>query len=142
MPPDIDEPKAKRHRGNVAHGLIRASEKGVNPISTPVIIDTGCSEKFRTHSVERAPTLTKTRCASSPPDYWCTTKGGHLTIEEVGLLQGFDLNRDLEWKGIVTKSQLGHMLGNAQSLSVVSVLLPHLWFLARLITKEEFNHMF
>ena len=62
-------------------------------------------------------------------------------MDELALLQGFDPNRDYVWRGIVKPTAMGVMIGNAQSLNVIVALLPHMWYLAKLISYEEFCFM-
>ena len=132
--------KAKRELFNVSSGIMKAVQAGVNPCIEPVIIDTGCSPSHRVSAFGGlAPTLTKTRCCSQR--YWCTTKGGFLSVDELALLQGFDPNRDYVWRDVVKPTAMGKMLGNAQSLNVIMALLPHMWYLAKLISYEEFVFM-
>ena len=84
-------------------------------------------------------TLTKTRCASR--SYWCTSKGGQLSIDELLNLQGFDKN-DVKWQDLQLKEHaIGKCIGNAQSLNVVMIVLQRLLFNANLITKAEYHRM-
>ena len=68
------------------------------------------------------PTMTRTRCASF--GYWCTTKGGRLTVNDFIRLQGFEPS-ELPRKGmVVSAAELAGALGNSMSLNVVMALLP------------------
>ena len=131
---------AKKDRlayGNVMAAYKKLNEKGINPFTEPVIIDMRCSKKFRTFRVSGSPCITYTRGSSQ--SYWCSTKGGCLTVSELGMLQGFGPT-DIDWKGAgLSPTQYGGMLGNAQSLCVVEALLPHVLYASKIIDAEDFQ---
>ena len=71
--------------------------------------------------------------------YWRSTKGGRLIVEELAMLQGFS-PAAINWKSAgVSDKQIGSCLGNAQSLNVVEVVLPHALFLANIIDQNDFK---
>ena len=122
---------------NVMAAYKALKEKGINAFTKPVIIDTGCSARFRTYRVSASPCITHTR--GSQLAYWCSTKGGRLTVSELGRLQGFGPN-DIDWKGAgLTAHQYGGMLGNAQSLCVVEALLPYVLYASKIIDTDDFQ---
>ena len=88
--------------------------------------------------VNAAPTLTKNRAANL--GYWVSTKGAPLDINEMMMLQGFDVD-DIVWQNVVSRTAFGGMIGNAQSLTVAKAVLPHLLFHGKLVTKEQFRRM-
>ena len=112
-------------------------QKGINPFSTPVVVDMDCSESFRQYKLDESLTLTRTRAAAMM--YWCSTKGGPLNGRDMAALQGFDED-DIDWRGAgVSASQFAACLGDAQSLNLVMALLPQMLYLSKLITAEEFD---
>ena len=122
-------------RGNVLACYSALQAKGINPFMTPVVIDVGCSPKFRHFRVDASPCITKQRGAAAA--YWCSTKGGRLTITELGRLQGFE-DHEVWWRDVgLSEQQFGGMLGNAQSLCVVDALLPHVLYAAKLIDADD-----
>ena len=85
------------------------------------------------------PTMTRTRCGSF--GYWCSTKGGRLTVNDFIRLQGFDTT-DLPRKILkVSAAELAGALGNSMSLNVVMKVLPRVLFAASLITRKEAKQM-
>jgi hypothetical protein len=108
----------------------------VNPFVTPVIVDMRASKRFSYFKINCMPSITKTR--GSGLGYWCSTKGGRLSVEEMSLMQGFCPKVDVPYKDAgLTVSQFGGMLGNAQSFNVVRAIMPRLLFHAKLITHEQ-----
>ena len=123
-------------RSNVLWAYNKCIKSEVNPFETPVVVDAGSSPRFRSFKIKSCMTITKSR-GSNPRGYWCSTKGGPLNVVELMKLQGFR-PRELQCEG-VSLNQVGACLGNAQSLNVVKVLLPHLLFLAKLIDRADFE---
>jgi hypothetical protein len=111
-----------------------------NPFITPMVIDVGSSVgKFDSVGVGLAPTLTKTRCASG--GYWCSTKGGLLTTDELASLQGWSdhFGTKIDWREAgLTSGQMGSLIGNAQSGNFLLLLYPRVLFLAQLLTMKEY----
>jgi len=55
--------------------------------------------------------------------------------------QGFS-ELDVPWQAAgLTPTQIGGMIGNAQSFNVVRALVPHVLFHARLITKDQYEQV-
>ena len=132
-------PEHEPARTTVKNAYEKVVIKGCNPFVTPVVVDIGASPGWQTHAIAKCPTLTRSRTQSF--GYWVSTKGGPLTIKEVGRLQGFD-DGDIDWEGAgVSVKQYAGCLGNAQSLNVVCEVLPHLLFMAQLVNKKEFMSM-
>ena len=103
----------------------------------PVVEDIGASEHFRSHRVQACPCITKSR--ASQLGYWCSTKGGRLTVEELALLQGF-MPTTIKWKSLgISDKKFAGCLGNAQSLNVVVALLPYALYMAKIIDKQDFD---
>ena len=115
----------------------------VNPYSVPVIIDTGASERFSSFKVRQCPTITRTR-GSQPEGYWCSTKGGPLSVDELAAFQGFMpiLHTEIPWqKAGLTKSAFGGCVGNAQAANFLLLLYPRVLFHAQLLSLAEYNNM-
>ena len=131
-------PITKNDGKNVMNAY-RKVQSEINPFMTPIVVDAKASESFTSHRVNESPTLTRTRCASF--GYWCSTKGSYLDIDEFITLQGFN-RTDVPWREAgLTKSAIAGALGNGQTLSVVSDLLPHLLFHSSQITYAQFESM-
>jgi len=112
----------------------------VNPFRVPIIVDCGSTTKFSSFRVNEAPTLTRTRC-SQTDGYWCSTKGGGLDATELAKLQGFE-PEEFPWKEVgLSNSAAGGLMGNAQTLPVVSDLLCHVLFHSSQIDFETFQIM-
>ena len=129
-------PQHKLHHDNVTRAYEKVVQLGKNPFGETVIIDMKSSETFSGLTVGVSPTLTRTRCSGL--GYWCSYKGGVLSIADMCALQGFDAD-ELDFAGCcVSDAAAGGLIGNAQSLNVVNAILPHMLFLSQLITKKEF----
>ena len=56
--------------------------------------------------------------------YWCTYKGGFLTMEEVGRLQGFPSDM-IPWASLgISPRQFGATMGNSMTLTVLLTPIP------------------
>ena len=109
----------------------------INPFEAPVIVDFKASAGFSTHRIGECPSLTKTRAGNF--GYWCTSKGGPLTAEEMIQVQGFKLT-DLPFREAgLSATAISSAIGNGQTLPLVMDLLPHIIFHANLVTVEDFR---
>eukprot|EP00973_Karenia_brevis_P025128 3465839-Karenia_brevis.AAC.1 len=70
------------HFRNVMNAI---KDAGVNPFRVPLVIDFKATESFSTYRIAESPTLTKTRASAF--GYWCTTKGGPLSANDMIKLQ-------------------------------------------------------
>ena len=114
-------------------------EKGINPFATPVLVDMGATPHYSYYRVGVCPCLTRTRCSTF--GYWCSTKGGPLSLEDMMRLQGF-APEDLPIQKIgVSASQMAGALGNACSLNVMKAILPRALYLASIIQKTEYDFL-
>jgi hypothetical protein len=114
----------------------------VNPFLRPVIIDANSStDKFKSSKVDMVPTITRSR-GCQKDGYWCSTKGGSLSVHELSSLQGyheiFGTKIDFEAMGI-SHCQFGGMLGNAQSGTILLLLYPRVLYHAGVITIQEYR---
>lgn len=122
-----------------AYAKLVTKDPVVNPFMVPVIIDTGSSEAFSTHRVKGCMCITRTRAAQG--GYWCSTKGGYLTPDELGMLQGFR-PEDVDWRSAgVSPHAWGGCVGNAMSLCVVLCLLPGVLYQSKIINKESLDQL-
>ena len=88
-----------------------------------LIVDIGCSIKFRHFSLDRFPTITAGRGAGL--GWWIVDLGRQCVVEDLLRLQGIPENRyDYSAAG-VTPHRLGFMRGNAMSCNVLERLLPN-----------------
>ena len=140
--PDKGEatPATQRGRSNTLAAYRQCAAQGVNPFIVPVVVDMCASERSRNHRVLSCPCITKSRAATL--GFWCSTKGGRLSADELAMLQGFS-PATIDWKsaGIADK-KFASCLGNAQSLNVVEAVLPHAVFLAKIIGQDEFTALY
>ena len=133
--------KSDLHKTNGKSALEGAARMGINPFTTPVVIDVGVTPGYMGQYNWRSSlsmTLTETR--SSSFGYWCSTKGDYLNIEEMAALQGYDDLIDCQ-AADVSNAQYAGCLGAAQSLKLVEHVLPHALYMARLIDLGTFNKM-
>ena len=130
-------PESEPGRGNVLSAYKSCKEKGTNPFMVPVVVDMDASPRFRSFRVGSCPCITKTRAGSFA--YWCSTKGGRLSLSELMMLQGFQPAAVAWEEAGLTASQMAQCLGNAQSWNVVVAVLPRLLYLAKLIDSKDFG---
>ena len=96
-------------------------KKGVDPRVTPVMVDIDCSERFATHGVNIARTLTKTRGQNGGP--WVSSRGRRVTLHEMMRLQGF-AKKDIPQAELnLSDHQIGGMVGNAVSVHTMGAIL-------------------
>ena len=122
-------------RANVLAAYTKLHSQGTNPFKVPVVVDMGASPDFSSFQVNMCPTLTRTR--TSGYGYWCSTKGGVLDETDIVKLQGFDASI-INCKTLgISKSALGGLIGNAQSLPVVKAVAAHAMYHSKIITLAE-----
>ena len=109
----------------------------VNPFAVPCVIDFKASPDFSTGRINSSPAITKTR--GSTQGYWCSTKGGPLSVSDMMKLQGFSHDVFPGRAAGLSESGAGGCLGNAQTLLLVRDLLPHLLWCSNQITRAEFD---
>ena len=134
-------PHPPKNTGTQYRNVIKAykAAKGVNPFVTPIVVDYKASERFSSSRVNEMPCLTKTRCGAR--GYWCSTKGGPVTIDEMALCQGFR-NTQFPWREAgLSEHAAGSLLGNGQTLSLVRDLLPRVLLRASVISYDQFVEM-
>jgi DNA (cytosine-5)-methyltransferase 1 len=124
---------------NVLNAYAKVVADGANPFLNHVIVDVGSSEEYSYHLVEKCPTLTRARAGSF--GYWDSKKGGTLDLQEMCLLQGFNLS-DIDYKGAgVTEKQVAAAVGNMMSVNVLMSLFPLALYRAKLITRDMLRAM-
>ncbi len=134
--PHPDDELGKR---NVLNAYAKVVATGENPFLKHVIVDIGSSEAYSYHSVEKCPTLTRARAGSF--GYWDSKKGGTLDLEEMCLLQGFQLS-DLDYKGAgVDEKHVAAGVGNMMSVNVLMSLFPLALYRAKLITYDRLREL-
>ena len=130
--------KAKR----VTDAIREVQQHGTNAFIEPVIVDVAASDKFATFRVAEVPSITKSR-GSAKQSYWCSTKGGHLTVTELAMLQGFPRDFIEGMKADLNKSDniIGGCVGNAQTVPLLADLISHVLYMSKAITKDQFIMM-
>ena len=135
LPPKSDTLR----RSNVVHHYSKLADKGVPLFHEMVIVDADSSFGFSYSSVGTCMTLTNKRCASQ--GYWCSMRGGTLSLQQMAALQGIEHDWiDTEVAGI-SDYQFGAMIGNTMSVNVLSRLIPQALYAAGLATKEDVASM-
>ena len=131
MPADT----ADRVREIMVKHLDKYVKAGINVFKEAIIIETGASANRACSSVGIAMTLTRTE--SSRRGYWCTYKGGYLTVDELALLQGFPRGM-VPWSAMgMSGQQWGGMIGDAMTLTVVMALLPELLYSVKKVNLKQ-----
>ena len=132
LPPDSDQ----RARDHVLHAYEKFAGDGVNMFETPVVVDTEGSRKFKAFALDSSPCLTRGHNAAR--SYWCSTKGGPLTVHEMASLQGItrDMLDPVADLGI-TERQYGAMIGDTMSVNVVCYIISGMLYAGGFSTKRE-----
>lgn len=119
---------------------VATGQGAINPFSTHVIVDMHASDRFSAHQINCCPSITHSRGGSF--GYWDTKKGGKLTLEEMAQLQGFSKEDVRNWRRCnVTDGQLGRMVGNAQTCTLLADLVPHVLYHGSMINLGQFKQM-
>ena len=130
----------------VAAGDPRTGTPPTNPFLVALVIDKGCSEKFSHFTRDVCPTLCSSRCKGG--GYWCSTKGGPLTAQDMARLSGFNLsdlglrNKSQSDGTVASKIPVGELkaaVGNCMSVNTLMEILPKVLFLAKIITHDEYT---
>ena len=131
--------KQKQHWcDNAKKAYAKFMKTGVNPFTKACVVDIKSSPRYSSHRVGLAPTLTRTRCSGM--GYWCSTKGGVMTCEEMAMLQG--IPETFDWAGAgISPHQYGSMIGNTMAVNALVCLLPEFVNAAQLVALATRNTM-
>ena len=113
-------PKTLLARRNVLHAFKKMKTKGQDPLTTQVVVDTGCSADFATYRANAFPCITASRGGGLA--YWLSPVGRKVTANELLRAQGYK-PEELHVSGI-SAGQLGKLAGNGISLCCLERLLP------------------
>ena len=121
---------------NVAAAYKEFAAIGGNPFEETIIVDVGCSEKFRIWKKDVCPTITRT--SGGAHRFWDSVKGGLLSNRDMAKLMGFN---SMHWpfEAHMTDRQFGLAIGNGCSVSTLNKLIPEVLYSAgsiSLATKE------
>ena len=120
---------------NVASHLEQCIEEGINPFHVPVIVASGESAGRCHRAVNVMMTTTRTEAARE--GYWCSMKGGFLSVDDISRLQGFPSGLIPFRRLGITETKMAGMLGNAMSLNVMMHLLPYVLVASGLIDEKK-----
>ena len=124
-------PATKRQKSCMKAACAQVHKSGTDPLKVPVAIDVDCTNKFRVYGVNIAKTLTRSRGGSGGP--WLSTRGRRTTSNELMRIMGFKSN-EIPWKAAgLSKTKLGHMLGNAVPVPVLGCILQEAMYSAGLV---------
>ena len=112
-----------REQAHIQKASAKLVEKGIDPQTTACCIDVAASASRLHFTAGYSPCITHAR---GPNGFYITSKKRMMHIKEIMMLQGFTPAQwDLDEAG-VSKSVLGHALGNAMSLPVLKACLENL----------------
>ena len=112
-------------------------QHGIKPFERAAAIDTGASLTRSISTLDVCMTITKTEAARR--GFWCTYKGGFMSIADICRLQGYP-DWMVPWQAWhISEHQAGMMLGNAMTLPVVMAVLPQLLYSADKINALQFD---
>ena len=104
-----------------------------------VQMDVGSSEHRAGVNIDVCGTLTHTGCKRN--DYWVSTKGGVMSVEELERLQGIPQHFfDYKEAGI-SQAQYRGMIGNAMSWPVVAAVIASTLRAAGIASDLEYDMM-
>ena len=101
---------------NLAHALVKIEDD--HPFSKQYVVDVGAGRGNRLYK-DHFPTLTASRCQRL--DYWSPNMRRRFRLKELARGQGASAN-GLNMES-VSKTAMGHIIGNAMSIGVVRALL-------------------
>lgn len=104
---------------NIDFAVAKAKASGLDPHSVDIVVDIGCSASRANMMYDLCPAITRSRAASC--DFWLTSAGRRLTVDELLRLQGFSA-QDINLDGL-SERQVGELVGNAMSVPVLSAVL-------------------
>ena len=104
---------------NIAKSLEALKRAKHDIVSEDFIIDVGGSEPHA--SLDISPCITRTRAGAR--GYYSTLRNRMLTIDDMMILQGYDPEEFRGWSQVVSPRQMGMMLGNAMTRSVMERLV-------------------
>ena len=108
-------------RKNIKSMESELRKQGINANRTDIILDTGGSKPHWTY--DACPTITATR--GSQRAFWSTKRGRFLSVEELARLQGVPDDLFDGWREVLSESQMGHIVGNAMCVALLSRLVRH-----------------
>ena len=121
---------------NVTNHFQQCVQEGINPFCVPVIVASGESGSRCHHAVNVMMTITRTEAARE--GYWCSMKGGFLSVDDIFRLQGFPPDL-IPFRALgITEQKMAGMLGNAMSLNVMMRLLPYVLVASGFIDEKKF----
>eukprot|EP00974_Lingulodinium_polyedra_P123308 11186279-Lingulodinium_polyedra.AAC.1 len=123
-------PTAPVARKKVQTILAELKAEGLRPESLPVVID--CSANNPRWVINRTPCLTATRAATG--GFYVTCVKRMCTTDELFRLQGFDPSQIITTG--LSQSQLGRLIGNAFTKTVVERLLYDFLPRANIVPKD------
>lgn len=100
---------------NLAQALLQIEDD--QPFSRQYVVDLGAGRGNRLCR-DHFPTLTATRCKRL--DYWSPNLRRRFSLKELARAQGASAKMNME---SVSKTAMGHIIGNAMSITVVQALL-------------------
>ena len=100
-----------------------------------VVVDIGATLQFNNITCNYTGCITKR--VGTGLGFYGPKLQRRLALRELGMLQGVDMKKaatdhgnKIKWKGIPSKSEMGGVIGNAMSRSILDRLLPRVLFSA------------
>ena len=103
---------------------MQVRDDGLDPFKTTVVVDAGGTRLNCEYA--SSPCLTASRC--SQKGFWLTNRQRHMIPEEMMALQGMDPAQLAGWRDIIPETQMGHIIGNAVPIPLMTRVLQMLLY--------------
>ena len=100
-----------------------------DPKTTPIVIDHGSSRL--NYAVGYSPCITASRGKAG--GHWAVWKSSRLTMQDMMLLMGVQPSRVAGWETVISKPQMGFIIGNAIPMPLLARILCRLLVSAGLV---------
>ena len=124
--------------GNHVHEVLNILKSGKrDPKTSPIVIDHGSSNL--NYAVGYSPCITASRGKAG--GHWAVWKSSRLSMEDMMLLMGVRPKRVAGWDKVISKAQMGYIIGNAIPMPLLARIMCRLLPAAGLCKKipDPFN---
>jgi DNA (cytosine-5)-methyltransferase 1 len=125
-------PPTETAKRNIKKGFRKLKAKGLDPATTTAVIDLYAGPRYANCMIGRCPCITATRAQQE--GYYLTNQKRTMTVEEMARLQGWPTKYvEVMRKTGISMKQLGHVIGNGMTVSILYRLLPRTLYSAAMV---------